>query len=151
MSIGIVVPHLGQAQIGFTAIKTVNQLILDKSPHDWVLFFEQLTMPVLTPQCAAMCINELTSFKGTFITTTLGNTSMTLGRNSRKTNKVIFYVWDLEWMRSGQHSYLHNYHIFNSVTKLIARSTEHAKAIENYCNRKVDLILTDFNINEMIQ
>ena len=34
---------------------------------------------------------------------------------------------------------------------LIARSEDHAKAIENYCNRKVDHIVEDFNIEQLIK
>jgi hypothetical protein len=151
MNIGVVIPHLGQSQIGFSAIKAINKIALDGYQHDLVLFFEQFTMPVIQPQCAAMCINELVSFKGTFITSTLNNTSMVLARNSRKKNKVVFYVWDIEWMRPGMNNYLYNYGVFNGVTKIIARSPEHARAIENYCNRKVDLVLTEFNVNEMIK
>ena len=151
MNIGIVVPHLGSAQIGYSAINAINSLVANHYKDDLVLFFEQLTMPITQPQCATMCINEIMSFKGLLITTTLNTTAIALARNSRKDNKILFYLWDLEWMRPGKNAYLSNYKLFNSVDKVIARSVEHAKAIANYSNRTIDFILEEFNINEMIK
>ena len=150
MNIGIIIPHLGLGQSGFYAITEVNRLVEMGHKSDFVLFFEQVTMPILQPQCGTMCINELMSFKGTLITTTLNNTAMALARSSRSENKIIFYVWDLEWLRPNQNNYLHNFAIYNTVHKLVARSQEHTNALENYCSRKVDLISPDFNIDEMI-
>jgi hypothetical protein len=151
MNIGIVVPHLGPSQISFYAIKEINRLVAEKYPHDLVLFFEQLINPVIQPQCASMCINELMSFKGILITTTIDNTTMSIARNTRKDNKIVFYVWDLEWMRPNKNIYLYNYKAFNSVHKLIARSENHKKAIENYANRPIDKIIEDFNIEEILK
>jgi hypothetical protein len=91
------------------------------------------------------------SFKGTIITTTLDTTTLALARNTRKDNQIIFYVWDLEWTRPQNNDYLSNYHIFNTAHKLVARSANHAKAIENYCNRKVDSIVEEFNVQEIIK
>lgn len=151
MNIGIVVPHLGLSQIGFYAIHALNELIIKGYQGDAVLFFEQITTPVIQPQCGVMCINEMMSFKGTFITNTLTNTGMTLARNSRSGNKIIFYVWDLEWLRLGRNNYLENFRIFNQVDKIVARSQQHARAISNYCNRNVDLVSSQFNIDEIIK
>lgn len=149
MNIGIVIPHLGLSQIGFYAISEVNRLVHEGKKDDLVLFFEQVVVPVVQPQCGVMCINELMSFKGTLITTTINNTAMTLARNSNSNNKIIFYVWDLEWLRNNQNNYFYNFRVFRSVDKLIARSSEHQQAIENYCNRKPDLI-KNFNLEEML-
>lgn len=151
MNIGIIVPHLGASQISFYAIKAINQLVQSGYKDDLVLFFENLVPPILSPQCATICINELMSFKGVLITTTIDNTTNALAMNSRKDNQIIFYVWDLEWMRPGKNAYLYNYKAFQQATKIIARSQAHAKAIENYSNRKVDLIIEEFNIERIIE
>jgi hypothetical protein len=151
MNIGIVVPHLGLSQISFYAIKEVNRLVDEKHSDDITLFFEHLVPSLIPPKCAVMCVNEIMSFKGTIITTTLDTTLMTLSRNTRKDNRVVFYVWDLEWMRPQKNNYLSNYQIFNSVHKLVARSDNHAKAIENYTNRNVDAIVKEFNVQEIIR
>ena len=151
MNIGIVVPHLGSSQIAFYAIKEINKLAAEGYEHDLTLFFEQLLPQLMQPQCASMCINELMSFKGTLITTTIDNTTMSLARNTRTNNRIIFYVWDLEWMRPGKNIYLYNYNAFKNVNKIIARSKNHALAIENYCNRTVDNILEEFDIKEIMK
>ena len=150
MNIGIVVPHLGSSQISFYAIKEINKLVQQNYPDDLVLFFEQIINPVIQPQCATMCINELMSFKGILITTTIDNTIMSIARNTRKNNRIIFFVWDLEWTRPNKNIYLYNYRAFNESDKIVARSENHARAIENYCNRPVGRIVEEFNIEEIV-
>lgn len=150
MNIAVVVPHMGLSQIGFYSIKAVNKLIDTRYLDDVVIFFEQITMPVLQPLCGTMCINELMSFKGNIITSTISNTAMTLCRNSRVKNQVILYLWDLEWMR-GQQNYNYNYEVLNSVNKLYVRSQEHARAVENYRGKPVDGVLEELDIVEMIK
>lgn len=151
MNIGIVVPHLGASQIAFSAIKAINQLVAEKWEDDLILFFEQLVQPVISPKCAVMCINELMSFKGNLITTTIDNTIMSEARSTRKTNHIIYYVWDLDWTRPGKNIYLYNLQAFNRAHKIIARNNNHKKSIENYSNRKVDLVLKNFDIREIIK
>jgi hypothetical protein len=151
MNIGIVVPHLGSSQISFYAIKEVNRIINAGYPDDITLFFEHLIPSIIPPKCAVMCVNEIMSFKGTLITTTLDTTLMSLARNTRQNNRIIFYVWDLEWTRFNHGDYLANYDIFHKAHKLVARSANHARAIENYCNRKADSIVEWFNVQEIIK
>lgn len=149
MNIGLVVPHLGLSQIGFYSIKAINRLINIGYKDDAAIFFEQIAMPILQPLCGTMCINELMSFKGTLITSTIDNTAMSLARNSRKNNKIILYLWDLEWMR-GKSDYRYNYSVLNSVDQIFVRSQEHGRAIENYVG-KPPMVLEEFNIVEIIK
>jgi hypothetical protein len=115
------------------------------------VFFENLVPPIISPKCATMCTNELPSFTGCIITTTIDTTSMAIAHNGNKDNRIIFYVWDLEWLRKNKNIYLYNYNAMVKAHKLIARSNKHAKAIENYCGRKVDSIMSEFNISELIK
>ena len=39
----------------------------------------------------------------------------------------------------------------NKGVDLIARSEDHAKAIKNYCNRDVCGIVTDFNMDQLME
>ena len=151
MNIGIVVPHTGSSQISFYAIKEINSLIENGYKHDVILFFEHLISPIIKPLCGMMCINELMSFRGILINTTIDNTIMACARTCDINNQIIFYVWNLEWMRREKNIYLYNYNAFKNAHKLIARSENHAKAIENYSNRKVDKILAEFNVEEIIK
>lgn len=151
MNIGIVVPHLGASQMSFSAISGINRLVEEKYEDDLVLFFEQLTPSVISPKCATMCVNEIMSFKGNLITTTIDNTIMSEARNTRKTNRIIYYVWDLDWTRPNKNIYLYNLQAFHKAHKIVARCENHKKAIENYCNRKVDLVSEKFDIREIIK
>jgi hypothetical protein len=151
MNIGIVIPHTGSSQIAFHSIKEINRLIDNNYLDDIVLFFEHLVSPIIMPKCAKMDAIELSSFTGHIITTTINTTVTAISRNSNRINKIIYYVWDLEWMRPQKNVYLYNYYAFNQVNKIISRSINHAKAIENYSNRKVDKIIEEFNIEEILK
>jgi len=144
-NIGIVVPHLGSSQIGFTAIKAIEKIEDNK-----VIFFENLVPSICSLNCAKLCVNELTHFHGTLITTNIDNTILGLNLCNRKKTKVIFYVWDLEWLRKGKNNYLYNLQAYKDANVLIARSIEHAGPIENYSNRK-PLVIESFNLEEILR
>ena len=66
--------------------------------------------------------------------------------------RKIFYVWDLEWLRRHGKEFENTVKAFtDSEVTLIARSKEHALAIENYCNTKIKHIVEDFNIKKLIR
>lgn len=127
---GIVVPHLGSSQVTYEAIELVN------SVPDSILFFEQLVPPCIRVDCATMCITELMNFGGTLVTTNVENTRMANRIANRKKVKLIFYVWDLEWLRPGKQVYSYNYEAYNMPDVLVARHEEHVGPITNYCNRQ---------------
>jgi hypothetical protein len=130
ISFGFVVPHLGSSQVTYEAIKLANSI------QNSVIFFEQLIPPCTPVGCATMCITELMNFKGTLITTSIENTRMANKLVNRNDCKMIFYVWDLEWLRPGQQNYLYNYEAYQMPNVLVARSEEHVGPISNYCNRQ---------------
>ena len=65
--------------------------------------------------------------------------------------KKFFYIWDLEWTRGRTRTdFTKNLSSYrNENINLIARSKDHALAIQNYCNRKVPYIMEDFDINTL--
>lgn len=127
---GIIVTHLGSSQATYEAIKLANSL------DDAVLFFEQLVSPCVPVDCATMCITEAMNFKGTLVTTNIENTRMANRLVNRKQAKLIFYVWDLEWLRPGKQAYQYNYEAYHMPDVLVARSQEHVGPLKNYCNRE---------------
>ena len=129
-NLGIVVQHLGSSQISYEAIKLVN------SVNNAVIFFEQLIAPCVPIRCATMCITEMTSFRGILITTNIENTLMVSQIVNRNQVKLMFYVWDLEWLRPNKNNYLYNIKAYNTPEVLIARSKEHVGPLTNYCNRQ---------------
>ncbi|MHA2428386.1 MAG: hypothetical protein ACXADB_10220 [Candidatus Hermodarchaeia archaeon] len=127
---GIIVPHLGSSQVTYEAIKLVNSM------DTAVLFFEQIMVPCVPIKCATMCITEVMNFGGTLVTTSIENTRMVNKIANRKQIKLIFYAWDLEWLRPGKQVYSYNYETYHMPDVLAVRSEEHVGPLENYCNRR---------------
>ena len=130
ISFGFVVPHLGSSQVTYEAIKLANAL------ENSIIFFEQLIPPCIPVKCATMCITEVMNFSGTLVTTNIENTRMANKIVNRNRCKLIFYVWDLEWLRPGRQNYLYNQEAYFMPDVLVARSEEHIGPITNYCNRQ---------------
>jgi hypothetical protein len=140
-NIGIIVPNLGTSQLSVYAISFANKLF--KTEHDCCLFYRDLSAHCIDIKAGCMTISEVWGFKGTLISTCLYDTEFLL--KSISSGKKIFYIWDLEFLRNNK-DYIKNTSIYrNPDIILAARSQSHAKAIENYCNRPVDMIVEDFN------
>ena len=130
MNLGIIIPHLGSSQMAHEAIKLVNQA------KDAVIFVEQLIAPCMPVHCASMCITEAVSFGGLLITTNIENTMMASEIVNRKKVKLVFYVWDLEWLRPNKANYLYNLKTYNTPDVLVVRHKDHVSPLTNYCNRQ---------------
>lgn len=146
--IGFLLNHLGPSQLAFYVINQINAIGEKTVDYDFVLFYEHLVKPCVVPNCMVLNATETFSFHGLLIATTLDNAEVAI--NSINTARNIYYIWDLDWMRRGQNNYIKNISILrNPKLELIARSQDHASAIENYCNRKVSSIISDANIAEI--
>ena len=147
--IGFLVKDTMASQLSFNLIKNVNDYIKDKD-DDVVLFFENATSSILTPNFSLMSINEIWNFSGSLFATNIF-TALSMQKAFAPKNKL-FYVWDLEWTRAHGKDFEFVIQAFSDEnTTLIARSDEHAKAIENYCNRSVSNIVSDFNIEQLVR
>tara|TARA_Y100000592_G_C5431540_1_gene298626 strand:- start:405 stop:881 length:477 start_codon:yes stop_codon:yes gene_type:complete len=146
---GIILEDLNASQVSYYAIKNINKYLED-SLDDFVLFFESAGNSVIQPQCSSMGINELWSFDGTAIATTV-STCLSLAQSHSTLDKY-FYVWDLEWSRPRGVDYDYIVTAFNNPEiKLIARSKDHAKAIKNYCNRDVCGVVPNFCVENLMK
>lgn len=142
-SIGIVLPNLGTSQLSVFAISFANKFF--KTEHNCCVFYRNLSAHCIDVKAGCMTISEIWGFNGTIITTCLYDTEFLL--KSISTGKKIFYVWDLEFLRDNK-DYIKNTNIYrNPNIILAARSEDHAKTIQNYCNRKVDMIVDDFDFS----
>lgn len=147
--IAVLLESLTSSQLSYCAIKNINEHLED-SDNDFVALFENGGPTIIQPQFAVMPVNELWSFDGVAIATNV-STAMSLSKSFSPIKKL-FYVWDLEWARATGRDYENLIKPFlDKDLILIARSEDHAKAIENYCNRKVDHIVEDFNIEQLIK
>lgn len=147
-SIAAIVDNLGPSQMSFYLIKRFNNLIknVDYAP---LCFYNNLTRPVITPFFGCANISSLSSFKGAAIATSIETAGLLLNTYN-KMNRYL-YVWDLEWLRhpidfNGAMSIFRNPKI-----KIIARSDDHRRAIENYANKKVSGIVEDWSTEDLMK
>ena len=148
MRTGIMLPNLGQSQAAFFAISYANTLIASKSYSDFSLFICDTVAPVAKPLCIVTSIDRIHGFDGLLIATNLYLASLLVNVT---TQRKVLYLWDLEWLRDEhQGNYLENLKILqNPELILVARSESHAAVIENYCNRKVDAVVPNFNLKTL--
>jgi hypothetical protein len=142
--LGILINNYGPSQLAYNAIRIANDIVATTDVEP-TLFYENLVLPCLRPMCSVMCFNELFSFNGLIITTSIKQTRSVI--KYPNPSKVIFYAWDLEWLR-GPSNFTDNVHVYRS-TKVITRSNDYAKAISNFANIEVDVI-EDFNIKKLL-
>lgn len=143
---GVILPSLHSSQLSYLAIKQGNSIVANGD--DFVIFYENLHPACLKPDFAIMQTVEIWKFRGNLIATNLSHAAQLL--HVKNHIKKFFYVWDLEWLR-GNKNFLENIKIYrNEELTLLCRSKEHAKRIEDYCNRH-PIIIEDFNIGEIIK
>lgn len=143
MNVGLVLPHLGASQLSFIAINHAN-FISGISDDEFYLFTKNPSEPCVSPGCAVMNISEVIGFKGLLIATDLG--SADLIRSVPTDAILVFYVWDLQFLRNKK-DFINNVAIYRDKRlTLIARSESHAKVISNYCNRKPDMVIPNLNV-----
>ena len=150
MKLGLILEDTSANQISYHAIRNLNFATNNNNDKDFVIFFENATPTVIQPAFAFMNSSEIWIFDGTLISTTAANTMLSI--NAIAPKKKFFYVWDLEWCRPHGKGFDYMIQAYNNKgVDLIARSEDHAKAIKNYCNRDVCGIVTDFNMDQLME
>ena len=149
MKVGLILNDMSANQLSYFAISHINEKIKTDNSSDFVLFFENATPSVVTPMFACMNSSEIWNFDGVLLSTTVSNTLTSIKAVTPK--KKYFYVWDLEWNRANGKDFESSIGAYiDPEISLIARGHDHAKAIENYCNKKVCGIVPNFNIKQLM-
>ena len=147
--VGVVVDDLSASQLSYHIIKNINKQV-EESDTDFVAFFQNSTASMLPMHFSSMCINEIWSFDGVAIATSV-STVLSISKTFSPKQKY-FYVWDLEWCRSKGRDFEYVIQAFNKDDiQLIARSKDYAKAIKNYCNKDVVGVVDNFNIKQLME
>lgn len=147
MKLGIVVDDLAASQQAFYLINYVNQSVMVDN-NDITVFFRTPRIPCVTVGFGMMQIHEAYGFDGPLVSTNL-NTANRVARFPG-TREKYFYVWDLEWLRMKDKTFQSLASVYrNPVHKLIARSKEHRKIIENCWNTSVVGIADNFDIKHI--
>ena len=154
--VGFLVENLGASQAGYYLCKGINDFVGANPSRDIICYYEFFEPECLYVNCASLHIAEAWMQDGIMIATSQSTAEKLIGFPS--TSKKYFYVWDLEWLRrEGVRQQLQNtgyspYSPYlNPRLELICRSKYHADIIENNFNRKVEHIVDDFNINQIME
>ena len=147
--VAVLLEDLSASQLSYHVINEINNYIVDNN-DDFVVFFQNYTASVIQPRCGIMNMNELWSFDGVAISTSIATTKSLI--KAFAPTKKYFYVWDLEWQRRHGKDFEYNLHSFiDENIKLISRGKDHTKAIKNYCNKDVVGTVKNFNLNTIME
>jgi hypothetical protein len=148
MKISTVVNNLGPSQKSFYMIKEFNKLSKN-SKYSCCAFTEISGVFVTRPLFSCLSVAFFSDYSGIAIATTISE-AKTILETSNKTEKFL-YLWDMEWTQN-----IMNHHLACSILrdprlKIIARSESHARAIENFCNKKPVGIVDDWNHSQLLK
>lgn len=147
----VLLPDTGANQISFFVINKLNEMFKENPEIDALVFYENKHKSCLPANFATMEISQAWSHKGPMIATSFGTAEKLLGFPCER---KLFYIWDLSWIRNsrGVNAYESYEHVYtNKSLELIARNESHKKAIENCFNREVKHIVSDFNIEKIME
>lgn len=146
MNIGMVLPNLGSSQLSFLTISQAN-VGSGLTNDEFFIFTKNPSEPCVSPAFSCMNISEVIGFKGILFAVDLDGADLI--RTVATQSKLVFYVWDLEFLRKKK-DFIRNVEIYRDRRlTLVARSQSHANVISNYCNREPDMIVPNFNILAM--
>ena len=140
----VLVNNLGSSQLSFFIIKEINALPALRPEIDGIVFYENLSSACLPVNFATMNMSECWCHSGPIVATSF-STAKTL--SEFPSEKKMFYVWDLEWMRLDNFTHKELSEIYNNDSiELISRSSRHNSLIQK-CWKAPSFIMDDFNYN----
>ena len=146
---GVLLQHMGACQLSYNVIRNVNKLADTHPEIDIIAYYETMHKNCLQPNFAIMQIAEAWGQHKPLIATSLSTAFKLI---SFPTVRKLFYVWDLEWLRGKNRQYEQFADVYtHPELELVARSEAHADAIENAFNRKVNNIVSDFDIPKLMR
>jgi len=148
----VLVKNSGASQLSFYIINQLNKMSEENPDIDAILFYENRHKNCLPANFSVMQISEARNQLGPVIATSFYTAYKLIDFTS---NQKLFYVWDLEWIRSDG-AIIKQYESYKSVytdpsLELIARSSSHKSVIENAFNREVKYIVEDFNFSKILE
>jgi hypothetical protein len=146
--IGVMINNLGPNQLAFYFINYANELV--NRGNDVMAFIDTPALPCIPPGFSVMSSHEAWSYPGILIATNLS----CLGKliNFPATTRKYFYVWDLEWLRMPVKNYkMLSVAYRHPAVKLIARSEEHRKTIEQCWNVEVPYVINNCNLIDFVE
>lgn len=149
-NIGVIVDSTGYNQSAFIGINAINTLSLGNSKYKCSLFYKNLSYSCTKLASTSTTLDKIYHYHGTLIATNLDLAAYMIKAYAPKTR--ILYLFELEWAKENYNmDYVKYFNILNNRDiKIVAPSQFYADAIKNFCGRKVDAVIPQFNITEIM-
>ena len=121
-------------------IKEFNKAAMLKD-YSLSAFYSRPSVPVTRPFFSCKNISFLAGYDGVAIATDLISADMLLKSNTASDKYL--YLWDIGYVACDI--------LLDDRLKLIARSDSHATIINNFCNKQLDGILDNWDIDELMR
>jgi len=142
-------PAVGQRNFHF--ITQINGLLANNINVDACAFYNTVAPPCVKPNFALVPAADIWGFHdGLIITTDIDTTLMAI--KTCNSSKIIFYIDDLEWTRPNKQDFLYNIPAYRSnLVELVTPSVQYAKLVENYSNRKVSVVIPNYDLLQILK
>lgn len=148
-NVGILLNNTATNQPAFLALNRINAMKMTDSPYQFNVFYKESTAFCCKLAATATSLDKMFSFSGTVIATDLDLAVFMIRAFTPKVK--VLYLFELEWTK-GYGNYLANSSIYNNEDVIvIAPSLAYAQELENYCGRKVNAVIPQFNIAEIMK
>ena len=138
--------NLGPSQSAFYLIKEWNKA-RNNTSLSLGAFVNVHSMPVSTCLFSYKLSAFMSSYQGVLISTTVKNAAISL-KMPTKMDRYL-YLWDFEWTK-GKPSYSSICEVLrNDKLKIITRSDDHARMVENFCNKRPVGIVDNWNLKQI--
>lgn len=134
MNISFIVNNLGNSELTFDLISTVNA----HPEHSNAIFYQNILPPVIEPQCLATNLTSLNAITGTAIAFDL-ESAQALDASGTPTKNVL-YLYDLEWFYKPI-----NFLVAKNLMsrfKIYTVNDKYASILANYLNEPVSVCET---------
>jgi hypothetical protein len=148
LKIAALVKDLSISQSSFYLIKEFNKCISNTNISTGVFHIRSSTPPI-QPLFGCKNVGFLGSYQGTVISTSIEDAGISLKTSSN--SKKFLYIWDLDWIENPVFFSTAMSILRDNRLRIIARSSEHAKVIDNFCNKSVCGIVDNWNINQLLK
>lgn len=148
LNVAVLINDLSVSQKSFYLIKEFNKCI-DYTDISVGVFHIRGAVPPVQPLFGCKSVGFLNSYHGTLISTSMEEAEISL-RTSNNSKKFL-YLWELDWIENPVFFSTAMNILRDDRLQIIARSTQHAAVIDNFCNKGVCGIVDNWNINQLLE
>jgi hypothetical protein len=141
-TLNFLVDHIGASHMANSLIEQANDMS-DAGEASIIIFYDQLHRPCRRLLVPTMLMMEAWAQPGVSIATSCSTAARLLSFPGSQ--KKMFYVWDMCWMRNPKHVGAFTELFRNPELTLIARCQDHADIIQNNFNVGVRYVFDNFN------